>query len=197
MKKEQESPCSFYFYQVFRSFLCFCFRLSGWKTQGRLPREIPKYIIAVAPHSSNWDFWVGLGARACLDFQSYYLGKKELFDSPFGWLFRKLGGIPVDRSRRTELVDQIAEEMNRHEQFVLTLAPEGTRKPTGKWKSGFYFIAFRTGVPIVFCAFDYPSKTVQIFEPFSPSGDLEKDAPLIAAYFADVHGKYRKIAPVY
>jgi 1-acyl-sn-glycerol-3-phosphate acyltransferase len=179
-----------------RAFLCLCFRLSGWKTAGRVPREIPKFIIAVAPHSSNWDFLVGLGARACLNFQSYYLGKKELFDSPLGWMFRRLGGIPVDRSRKSDLVEEITGEINRHEQFILTIAPEGTRKQTGKWKSGFYHIAHNARIPIVFCAFDYPTKTVRIFEPFTPSGNLEDDSTKIAALFADSRGKHRGISPV-
>jgi len=181
---------------VLRHLLCLCFKLSGWKIKGEIPREIPKYIIAVAPHSSNWDFLIGLGARACLNFHSHYLGKKELFDSPLGWLFRRLGGIPVDRSKKTDLVEQIAGQINSQEQFVLTIAPEGTRKETDKWKSGFYHIAFSAGIPIVFCAFDYLTKTVIVFDPFHPSGDLKKDAPLITALFSNVRGKHRGISPV-
>ena len=113
----------------------------GWKLIGDVPHHEKKYIIIVAPHTTNLDFIIGILVRGILGFNSKYLGKKSLFKAPFGWFFRMMGGYPVDRSRSTNLVDQVVEIFNNHEEFVIGLAPEGTRENVGEWKTGFYFIA--------------------------------------------------------
>jgi 1-acyl-sn-glycerol-3-phosphate acyltransferase len=174
----------------------FIFEKAGWKIEGDVPRDLKKYIIAVAPHSSNWDFFLGLAVRSILDFKSNYLAKKELFVFPFGWLFRRLGGFPVDRKSSMNLVDQAVQIANSHEHFVVAITPEGTRKKVTKWKSGFYHIAQKAGIPIVFCNLDYGRKVVRFHPPFYPSGNLLSDAPSIAAYFKDVEGRYHSASPV-
>jgi len=173
-----------------------CFRTCGWKIKGDVPRDLTKFIIAAAPHSSNLDFLIGLAVRSILRFKSNFLGKEELFRPPFGWLFRKLGGFPVDRSGRHGLVEQVAAICRNNERFVLAIAPEGTRKMVNQWKSGFYHIACAAEIPIVFCSIDYPTRTVEFYPPFHPSGDFIKDAPQIALYFKGKQGKNRGVAPV-
>lgn len=174
----------------------FFFFLLGWKIEGDVPRQLNKYIIAVAPHTSNWDFLVGLATRSIKKFRSNFLGKKELFNPPFGWLFKRLGGYPVDRKMKTHMVEQVVSIIKSNDHFVIAIAPEGTRKSVSKWKSGFYHMAHQAGIPIVFTSIDYPSKTITFNAPFYPSGDFVADAPLMAAYFAGKKGKNRGPSPV-
>ena len=151
----------------------------GWKLIGDVPHHEKKYIIIVAPHTTNLDFIIGVLVRGILGFNSKYLGKKSLFKAPFGWFFRMMGGYPVDRSRSTNLVDQVVEIFNNHEEFVIGLAPEGTRENVGEWKTGFYFIAQKANIPIVRCLFDWGNKQVVFFEPFWTTGNIERDMPRI------------------
>lgn len=168
----------------------FFFERAGWKISGRFPYELKKYVMIVAPHTSNWDFIVGLAARSILRINTRYLGKKELFRFPFGILFRYLGGYPVDRSRSANMVEEVAKIFNRHEEFSICIAPEGTRSKTDKLKTGFYHIALRLNIPVLMVGFDYASKEVRIHEPFYPSGNIEKDMPLILGFFRTIKGKY-------
>lgn len=154
-----------------------------------------KFIIIVAPHTSNWDFMLGVAVRSILRFKAKYLAKMELFRFPFGGLFRALGGVPVDRSTHTNLVDAVADMFNRREEFIVAIAPEGTRKYVPKWKSGFYYIALKAKIPIVMCSFNYEKKVVYIAEPFFPSGDKKNDMEFIFNYFRDKKGKYPKELP--
>lgn len=144
----------------------------------------------VAPHTSNWDFLVGLAARSILRINTKYLGKKELFRFPLGILFRYLGGYPVDRSRSTNMVEEVAQIFNRHEAFSICIAPEGTRSKTDKLKTGFYHIATRLNIPILMVGFDYPTREIRIHEPFYPSGHIETDMPEILGFFRTIRGKY-------
>ena len=157
---------------------------SGWKVNGDMPRDIKKYVIIVAPHTSNWDFIIGVLVRCAFGFHSKYLAKKELFRAPLGWLFRKLGGYPVDRSKKTNMVDQVVDYYNSHDEFVIAVAPEGTRKKVEKWRTGFYFIAYKAGVPIIPAVMDRKHKMVTIHKPFRPTGNLEHDMPLIQKAYA-------------
>lgn len=172
----------------------FFMTIGGWKIEGDVPRTLNKYIIAVAPHTSNWDFLIGLAVRSIKGFKSNFLGKKELFQPPFGWLFKKLGGYPVDRKKQTNLVDQVAELIRKEDHFVVAIAPEGTRKKVTRWKTGFYHMAYQGGIPIVFVSLNYPQKTVTFYPPFTPCGDFIKDAPAMAAFFNGIEGKNRGIA---
>lgn len=143
----------------------------------------------VAPHTSNVDFFVGLATRSILRIDTKYLAKKELFKPPFGWLFYALGGYPVDRSRHTNMVDKVAEIYSQHERFSICITPEGTRKYSPEWKTGFHKIALKTGVPILMVAFDYPSKTVVVAPPFMPTENTKADIEHIKSYFRQFKGK--------
>ncbi|HMO31358.1 MAG TPA: lysophospholipid acyltransferase family protein [Lacibacter sp.] len=167
------------------------FRFSGWKITGRFPHEVPKMVIAVGPHTSGWDVVVGLSARHLIPIDhAYFLGKKELFDGPFGWFFRSLGGTPVDRFSSTGMVQQVAQKFADHDQFRLAMSPEGTRKRVDKLRTGFYYIAKEAGVPILLSGFDFAKKEVVLGPLIYPSADEEADFARILSFFAAVQGKY-------
>ena len=156
----------------------------GWEIIGDVPRNEKKYIIIVAPHTSNVDFIIGVLVRGIVGFNSKYLGKKALFNPPYGWFFRMLGGYPVDRSKTNNLVDQVVDIYDNHEEFVIAIAPEGTRKKVGEWKTGFYFIADKAKIPIVRCVFDRKRKRVEFFESFWTTGNIMVDLPIIKEVFS-------------
>ena len=168
------------------------YKLSGWKVQGKKP-ELKKYVIIVAPHTSNWDFFVGWGARNVIGFYPNFLAKKELFKIPLvGWFLSAIGGVPVDRKSKRksmQLVDQVVDLYKEREEFIMTITPEGTRSYSPKWKTGFYRIAVQAEVPIVKIGFDYATKTVFVDKPFYPSGDMEKEMEEIKDYFRQFTGK--------
>lgn len=163
-------------------------KLLGWRLIVDIPPELKKYIVAVAPHTSWKDFPLGLLVRSAMDRRIYYLGKKELFDSPIGFLFRWTGGKPVDRKQSSGLVQQVAQHFAENETFAIALAPEGTRKKVSNLKSGFYFMAREARVPVIPCLFDYGNKTVHFIEPFMPTDDVEKDLDTLWEIFRDVKG---------
>jgi 1-acyl-sn-glycerol-3-phosphate acyltransferase len=177
-----------------RFFYKFFFTLFGWKISGVMP-SVKKYIIIVAPHTSNWDFMIGLCARSILRFDAKFLGKKELFRFPFGALFRWLGGVPVDRTKHGNMVDAVAALFNAYENLIVAMAPEGTRKYVHQWKTGFYFMALQSNVPILMTSFDYPRKTIFISQPFYPTGNLNADMKIILEFYKDKQGKYPKELP--
>lgn len=152
----------------------FFFRRLGWTIEGSWPTQYRKFLIVLAPHTSNWDFMIGLCVRATSGVNSHYLGKKELFRFPFGWLFRKLGGYPVERSKNTNFVDAVVQIYKEHEDFIVTITPEGTRKHNPNWKTGFYYIAQKAGIPIVPVSIDYPSRRVIIGEARFVGDNLEE-----------------------
>ncbi len=164
------------------------FKLAGWKLEGQIPASLKKSIVAVVPHASWVDFPVGLGARAVIGKKIGYLGKEELFKPPFGWLFKALGGTPVDRSRNNNLVEAVIQVFNKTTELHIALAPEGTRKNVEKLKSGFYYVAKGANIPIVLVGFDYPRKTVFVREPFYPTDNVEADFKEIATYFSQIQG---------
>lgn len=165
------------------------FSLAGWKIKGTISPNLKKYVMTVAPHTSNWDFLVGLAARSILKLDTKYLAKKELFKPPFGWLFYALGGYPVDRAKHNNLTDAVVNIFKSKERFSICITPEGTRKYSEKWKTGFHSIAHKAGVPIVMVAFDYATKTVLAEKPFYPSDNLDADVEKIKNYYKQFTGK--------
>jgi 1-acyl-sn-glycerol-3-phosphate acyltransferase len=163
--------------------------MAGWKIKGGIDPALKKYVMVVAPHTSNWDFFVGLAARSILKIDTRYVAKKELFRFPFGWLFKGLGGYPVDRSKNTQFVDAVADIFNHHDRFSICLTPEGTRSFAPKWKTGFYYIAQKVNVPIVMVSFDYSCKEVRVEPPFFPTGNLDDDLEKMRSVFRKAKGK--------
>jgi 1-acyl-sn-glycerol-3-phosphate acyltransferase len=166
------------------------FKLMGWSVEGSFSPDLKKYIIAIAPHTSNWDFVIGVMARSILRIQrAHFLGKSQLFSPPYGWLFRWLGGYPVDRTSSHDMVHQVAEIFNQHDEFILAIAPEGTRKKVDKLKTGFYYIAKEAHVPIYPCGFDYQRKKVILGEAFYPSANAETDIEFLRKFYSSVKGR--------
>jgi len=166
------------------------FKLIGWKIEGSFPPDLKKYIIAVAPHTSNWDFVIGVMARSILRIKrARFLGKSALFKPAYGWFFRSLGGHPVDRTKNQDMVQQVVDIFNRHDTFILALAPEGTRKKVTKLKTGFYYIAREAKVPIIPCGFDFSRKRIVIGTPFYPTQDFEKDMDALLSFYRTIKGK--------
>ncbi len=163
-------------------------KLIGWHLIIDIPPGLKQYIVAVAPHTSWKDFPIGLLIRSAMDRRIYYLGKKELFDSPFGFLFKWTGGKPVDRKQSSGLVQEVARHFAENETFAIALAIEGTRKKVSNFKSGFYYMAKAANVPIIPCLFDFEHKTVHFMKPFVPTEDAEKDLDMLWTIFRDVKG---------
>ena len=172
---------------VFHHIARFVMRLLGWRVDGNLP-SIPKFVLIGAPHTSSWDFVLFLGVIFTLRANVRFMGKAELFRSPIGFFFRYCGGIPVERSKSTGLVDQMVEACNKSERFILTIAPEGTRHHVREWKRGFYHIAKGAGIPIVLAVVDGKHKTVRVGQVFYPTENMEADLKTIQGFFAGIVG---------
>jgi len=165
------------------------FNVLGWKEEVTEPFR-DKCVICVAPHTSNWDlfigklYWCAIGRKAC------FMMKKDWFFFPLGSIFRAMGGIPVDRGRKTSLVEQMTTRFHQQQDFNLCITPEGTRKPNPDWKKGFYYIALRAEVPIELIAIDYQKKIISYTRCFTPTGDYDKDIAVIKNHFKDFKGKH-------
>jgi 1-acyl-sn-glycerol-3-phosphate acyltransferase len=167
------------------------FKILGWKLNGEFPSHLNKFVAIVVPHTSWWDFVLGLLVRKVWDEEINYIGKKSLFDSPFGWFFKWTGGAAIDRSKTNDTVKATAQIFNERKKFRLALSPEGTRKKVERWKTGFYFIAKTANVPIVLVAFDYGKKEIKISEPKFPTDDQIADFEKYHAFYDGVEGLYR------
>jgi 1-acyl-sn-glycerol-3-phosphate acyltransferase len=167
----------------------FCLNVFGWKLVGRLPTS-QKYVLVGAHHTSKWDFPLGLLTFLALGMPFRWIGKDSLFKRPFGALFRKLGGIPVNRSVRSNFVSQVVELFDQHENLVIAISPEGTRRETKYWRTGFYYIALGARVPIALAFLDYPSRTVGLGPLIWPTGEIENDLEKIRTFYDGVQGRY-------
>jgi len=163
------------------------FTLMGWKVKGGLP-DLPKMVIIGAPHTSNWDFFLFLAAIHHFDIKAKFLAKHSLFRSPFGWMFRKVGGIPVDRARAGGIVRQVKAALDEHEEMILVVAPEGTRRAAPRWKSGFVEIAEGAQVPVVFAGVDGENKVLTIGDPEVVGHDRGDFMDRVRAFYADQPG---------
>ena len=149
-----------------------------------------KFIAALAPHTSNMDFLMGQLYSRSINTPIQFLMKKFWFFWPLGILMRNIGGIPIDRSKRTGVTDQIAQIAREADEFRLCITPEGTRKATSEWKKGFYFIALKAELPILLFGLDYERKLIDCHKTIVPTGNLEQDMAEIKAYFSDFRGKH-------
>ena len=161
------------------------YQLAGWSAKGQLPPD-RKFVIVGASHTSNWDFLVFLGTIHALGRQVRFIGKHSLFNWPMGGFMRALGGVPVDRSAPQDLVSQIVAQFEANDDFALIVAPEGTRSRTSDWKTGFYQIAMRAGVPIVCAGPDYPSRRGVIGPVIRPTGNYAEDMKPAFDFFRSI-----------
>lgn len=162
-------------------------KLLGWKAVGK-PVEGARFVLIGAPHTSNWDFPLMLMVVLQLRLRVYWMGKHSLFPFPFAGFMKWLGGIPVDRRRNQNLVDQTVQQYNENPALVVLVPPEGTRAKVKEWKTGFYHIAVNAGVPILMGYVDAATKEAGLADFFYTTGDIEKDMPAIRAFYADKVG---------
>lgn len=167
------------------------YNILGWKIEGIFDKKIKKSVIIVVPHTSWHDFFIGVFIRRIQKIDIHFIAKSELFKWPFGWYFRWMGGVSLDRTPGQNKVEAIAEIFKERDEFRLSLSPEGTRKKVSAWKTGYYYIALAAKVPIICVAFDYGRKTVVIHEEFYPTDDIELDTKKLRLKFKDVLGKVR------
>lgn len=162
--------------------------MGGWKINGELP-NVKKAIIPVAPHTSNWDFPIGVFVMFALGMKLNYFGKKSLFRFPLNGLMRKLGGIPIDRSAANGVVQQMVEQFKKQPELVLVIAPEGTRKKVNEWKKGFIHIAQQARVPVVPVVMDYARKVIDIGPAIMIGHDIEFELKRVKSFFSHAIGK--------
>jgi len=163
----------------------------GWRFEGAVP-EVAKAVIIVAPHTSNWDFFIGVAGMFALGLRVDFLGKNSLFVWPLAPIMRWLGGIPVDRRASHGVVEATTGLFASRDRMILALSPEGTRGAVARWRTGFYHIARRADVPVVPVALDYGRRLICLGGAFQPTGDLESDLAQLAAFFDGVAGRHWK-----
>ena len=164
-------------------------RITGWQIE--VPIAIPaKCVIVGAHHTSGSDFFITLLFLAASNLKFRWIAKDTAFRWPFGWLMRRMGGIPVTRTTRNNFVDQVVAMYEASDQLRIAIAPEGTRSDAGYWRTGFYYIALGAGVPIMLGYADYQRKAVGIKAQLAPSGDIEADMAILRDFYADVTPRY-------
>lgn len=165
------------------------YKVCGWTKEVSVSHP-KKYIICLAPHTSNWDFVLGQLYSHADGVKINFLMKKEWFFFPLGALFRRLGGIPVNRQKKGSMTDALAETARQSEEFRLCVTPEGTRKSNPEWKKGFYYIALKAGLPILLYGVDYERKLIQCTKVVVPTGDIDREMAEIKEYFKNFKGKH-------
>lgn len=163
-------------------------KMLGWRIEGEFPPE-KKLMVALAPHTSNWDFVVAMPFIMALRLKASWLMKQEAFFFPFKNLFKWLGGIPTDRSAAGGMAKQVASQFRENEKMWVAITPEGTRKRNDRWKNGFLRIAYAANVPILLVAWDFPNKRIRVDSLYRPTGDLETDMREIRRRFNRYQGR--------
>jgi len=164
-------------------------RLAGWRTNVIAP-QTSRYVLIEAPHTSNWDFVIALLFMTVEGIPVRLMGKDSLFRGPIGVFMRSLGVIPVNRRESTNLVDQVAAKFYEYDELIIGLSPEGTRKKTSCWRTGFYYIALKAEVPIVMAYIDYGNKVCGLGPSLKPTGDIQADFRIIQDFYSGIVGKY-------
>ena len=162
--------------------------LGGWRIDGQLP-DIPKGIIGIGPHTSNWDFFVGLMVKFRLGLEVNFLGKHSIFRFPIKGFLTRIGGIAVRRDASYGVVSTMCEAFATREQLILVIAPEGTRKKVKKWKTGFLQIAKNAQVPVIPVSLDYASKVIRIGPPMAIEGEIDAELSKVQAFIGQAQGK--------
>lgn len=167
------------------------YKRKGYRVEETVKRP-RKYIIALAPHTSNWDFIIAVLFMGAERFQCGFLMKKEWFFWPLGLLFKRMGGIPVYRDKHNSVTDILAKQAMESESFHLCITPEGTRRRQPEWKRGFYYIALKANLPILLYGLDYKRRLIQCTKQIIPTGDIDAQMHEIKAYFESFTGKHPK-----
>ncbi len=169
-------------------------KILGWKITGVNPNDSGKNIVLVIPHTSAWDFPLGICLRSACKFDIKYVGKSSLFKPPFGFIMKWLGGLPVERNSKSNTTDQIVALFEKADQLSICIAPEGTRKKVKKIKTGFYYIAKKANIPLILTKFDFKNKIVDFGEPRYVLDTINEELEYIWNYFKGVEGKVPKFS---
>jgi 1-acyl-sn-glycerol-3-phosphate acyltransferase len=167
------------------------FKIWGWKLVKTYPNEVKQSIVPVMPHTSNWDFPIGILLRPIMHTNIRFVAKNSLFIFPFSIFFKSLGGFPVDRSKTNNFVDAVADIFKTEADFKLCITPEGTRTRVTKLKTGFYYIALKANVPLVLGKFDWGKKEIAFSDAFYPTGDFDADLIEISKFYKNTTGKIK------
>jgi 1-acyl-sn-glycerol-3-phosphate acyltransferase len=168
------------------------FKISGWHVKGHVPQEVKKCIMIAAPHTSNWDLLYARCAFYIMGVEVRYTIKKEAMVGPLGWLLKKMGALPVDRSRNNSLVQGMIDILEEADKMVIMVTSEGTRKYQPRWRKGFYYAAVGANVPIVLGFLDYAKKEAGVGPTFYPTGNVEADIEEIKNFYRTKTAKYPK-----
>lgn len=166
-------------------------RLLGWRIVGEFPPQ-RKILLIAAPHTSNWDWVIGVCALLATGLKLTYIAKHTLFNGPLAPIMRATGAVPVDRSQAAGTVESIVAEFARHQDLYYVIAPEGTRKAVERWKTGFLRVAYQAEVPVVMVSFDYPSRTIRIGATAALTGDVDADLRSVQDYYRAFRGRNRR-----
>lgn len=164
-------------------------KIWGWSIEGEIPFHLPKKLYVVIPHTSNWDFPVGIMLKYGYKMEVGFIAKSSLFKWPFAWFFRALGGIPVDRKKSRGFIDSVVKVIKERERFSTAIAPEGTRGKVNKLKTGFFHIARLAEIPLVYVKFDWGNKVIAFSKPRAVHDSLEKELKFINTYFKNTVGR--------
>lgn len=160
----------------------------GWKITGEIP-QYSKAIYAVAPHTSNWDFVIGVAVMLSMNLKLKFLGKDAIFVWPFKGLLESIGGIPVNRKKSHGVVGQIVEQFEQRDSLILALSPEGTRSKTKEWKTGFLAMANKANVPVIVVSFHFDKKEFRFGQASYISEDIPQELVRIKSYFSSACAK--------
>ncbi len=175
--------------RLVRRLLIALYRQGRWTSVGTVPTH-QRFVLIAVPHTSNWDFPNFLGVTHALGIRTHFMAKASLFRWPMGGFMRQVGGVRLDRAAAKDTVQQMVDEFGRRDEFVLTIAPEGTRGAVNKWRTGFYQIALGAGVPIVCGFMDYPTRTSGLGPTIIPTGDYEADMAPAFEFYRKITGKH-------
>ena len=176
-----------------KAFLKFILWIFGWKVTGEIPKGLDKCVMAGAPHTSNWDAFLGICATRIWGVKFNFLIKKEAMFFPAGSILKAMGAIPIDRSKSAGAVDQAVEAFRTHEKFYLGVTPEGTRSYRPEWKKGFYYIAKKAEVPIMLPFVDYKAREVGLGPTIYPSDNIDADIETMKAFFRTKTGRHPEL----
>jgi len=178
-----------FFYEFGRACFLTLYQMAGWRIAGEIPPD-RKMVVIAAPHTTNWDLPIMLAVAFHYRVDLKWMGKDSLFKGPFGWLMHALGGIPIDRSKANNVVDQMVKIYNDTDDLLVAIPPEGTRSKVRYWKTGFYNIAHGARIPIAYGYLDYKNKTGGIGGKLITSGDYDADLEKIKAFYGKITGKF-------
>lgn len=174
---------------MFGWFCRLLFKMWGWKVVGNIPHSLPKKLYVVIPHTSNWDFPVGILLKYGYKMDVGFIAKSSLFKWPFAWFFKALGGIPVNRKKALGFIDSVVNVIKQRERFSTAIAPEGTRGKVKRLKSGFYHIARLADIPLVYVKFDWKNKVIDFTEPRPVLESFEKEIDFVKTHFKGTVGR--------